>query len=115
MKILEQGVVKEWSIQVRCTGNGNGQAHRACNSLLEVGYADLLRTHGSVRPESAHVAIKCIVCGTLTNIPDGDVPREFWPELPRPFKIAVYERDFRDRDRAEYDDDLVQDRMHRRK
>lgn len=107
MKIIEQGAVKEWSIRVRCTGNGNEQEHRACNSLLEVGYGDLFRTRGGASSEFSYVTIKCISCGVLTNIPDGDVPHEFRAGLPtanHPSTDAVCKRDFRDRDRnLEYD------------
>lgn len=105
MKIIEQGVVREWSIRVRCTGNGNGQEHRACNSLLEVGYGDLFRTENHVRDDvTYYVTIRCISCGTLTDIPDKDVPYEIRMGLPT--ESSPTYMDFRYRD---------QDRMHRRK
>jgi hypothetical protein len=105
MKIIEQGGVKEWSIQVRCTGKGNQQEHHACNSLLEVGYGDLFRTENHVRDDvTYYVTIRCISCGTLTDIPDKDVPYEIRMGLPT--KSSPTYMDFRYRD---------QDRMRRRK
>lgn len=101
MKIIEQGVVREWSIRVRCTGNGNGQEHHACNSLLEVGKDDLFRTEDNV---TYCVTIRCISCGTLTDIPDKDVPYEIRMGLPT--KSSPTYMNFRYRD---------QDRMRRRK
>lgn len=120
MKIIEQGVVKEWSIRVRCTGNGNGQEHRACNSLLEVGYGDLFRTMDGASSRFPYYTLKCISCGALTNVPDKDIPQEIVVDArltanPRPSTNAVYERDFRDRDRVGFKDVCEQDRMHRRK
>jgi len=81
MKIIEQGVVREWSIRVRCTGNGNGQEHRACNSLLEVGKDDLFRTMDGASSQLPYFTFKCISCGALTNIPDGYVPHDIRPQI----------------------------------
>ena len=103
MKIIEQGVVKEWSIRVRCTGNGNGQTHRACNSLLEVGNDDLFRTMDGASSRPPYFTFKCISCGALTNIPDRDVPSEIRAGVPLtanpcPSTNIACERDFRYRD-----------------
>jgi hypothetical protein len=66
MKILEQG--PGWSMEMICTGNGNGGA--GCASKLLVEECDLFITgHGYMDGSFDHfVTFRCCNCGTETDV-----------------------------------------------
>ena len=74
MKVLEKCTPKEWSMEVRCTGEGNGDF--GCGSLLEVTQGDLFETctYDCGQIDKRLITIECPVCQKLTDIPRDLVP-----------------------------------------
>lgn len=68
MKVLKKGrKQKGWSVEVDCTGSGNGGG--GCGARLLVEQPDLFRTTRSIRDETEHfVTFKCCECGVLTDL-----------------------------------------------
>lgn len=85
MKILEPGKVgKNWTIQKRCTGWGNG--NKGCNALLEIELSDLRYFPGvpgdSWGSREKAVSFKCPCCGQITDLGLNDWPKGH-ENLPR--------------------------------
>ena len=83
MKIVKLGrKQKGWAKEFECTGKGNGDG--GCGAILLVEEADLFATSSSHYDGSTdyYTTFKCISCGVLTDIPDGDVPGHIRQNLP---------------------------------
>lgn len=85
MKVIQKAI---WAMQVKCTGEGNGNG--GCGSTLEIYKQDLYRTShhfiGDHFP-SFYTTIKCCECGVLTDIkPEGINPRDL-PPLDPPSEV----------------------------
>lgn len=87
MRIIRKGKKKEiWSTQVECTGKGqssvNDEANvKPCSSLLEIGYEDIFKVPLKLGCENDfeisygnYITIKCVECGSLTDIPVEKIP-----------------------------------------
>lgn len=74
MEVIRQGSPTRWSVEVECTGVGNGGY--GCDSLLKVNTDDLRYYEGTDYPvyRSKAVTMKCPICNKLT-----DIPEESWP------------------------------------
>jgi len=89
MRVLEPGrPQKGWSIEKRCTGEGNGKG--GCGALLLVEFADLHKTMRHARDETDYFAtFKCSECGVLTDLFDEDLrgapfQASALPSFPKP-------------------------------
>jgi hypothetical protein len=69
MKVLKSGTgQKGWSIEVKCTGKGNGGG--GCGAELMIEETDLYRTTSSHYDGSnvSYMTFKCIECGVETDL-----------------------------------------------
>ncbi len=72
MKVIEKG--EGWSIEVKCTGKGNGDG--GCSSILmvekdDIRYYTWVAWYGD---RECCYTIKCPVCGVETDIPESKIP-----------------------------------------
>ena len=74
MQILEKG--PGWSIEARCTGNGNGDG--GCESRLLILENDLFITKSYCYDGShdEYVTFRCPVCEKYTDLDDTKVPSQ---------------------------------------
>lgn len=75
MKVLKKGRKQEgWTIEVKCTGSGNGGG--GCGALLLVSEGDLYNTHhyDYGGGHDVFVTLRCTECKVQT-----DLPRNNWP------------------------------------
>lgn len=73
MKVIEKGKREKWALEVRCTGNGNGEKEGACGALLEVEADDIFQTSSHPYGDSSptyYYTIECPQCKTWTDIPN---------------------------------------------
>ena len=72
MKVVEKG--PGWSIQKRCTGEGNGGG--GCGSLLEIEREDIYETSNTDMTgfTDHYMTFRCEVCGVESDISYYDVP-----------------------------------------
>ncbi len=72
MQILKSG--KPWSVEVECTGNGNGG--QGCGALLEAEREDMRFYEGTDYPvyRPSAVSIRCPECGKITDLPTSQWP-----------------------------------------
>lgn len=79
MKVIEEG--KDWSIQQRCTGNGNGDG--GCNSLLLVSKDDLYfdRTVCDGNSTKYIFVFQCPMCNLWSDVDDDKIPYNIKKEL----------------------------------
>ncbi len=73
MKVIKSG--KPWSIEIVCTGNGNGGG--GCQATLEIEKEDLYLTHrypydGS---EEKYITFRCISCDQETDVDTTKIPQ----------------------------------------
>lgn len=83
MEVLVQNApaFERWSLDVVCTGNGNGG--HGCDSVLRVKRNDLryfAEQEFPWRIQPAAVTIKCPVCNVMTDLDRNDWPHK-WTEL----------------------------------
>ena len=83
MKVLEKG--PGWSIEQRCTGDGNGGG--GCNSKLLVEVGDIYVTSNTDMTGEVeyYYTFKCPVCGVETDIPEKQVPSNI-----KRLKLEIY-------------------------
>ncbi len=77
MKILKKGRPnKPWSIDIKCTGHGNGG--NGCGAKLRVEAEDLYQTRSTQMDGDFDLFITCTCacCGTLNDIDENKVPIE---------------------------------------
>lgn len=69
MKVLKKGrPQKGWSIEMTCTGAGNGNG--GCGALLLVSEDDIYETQSHCRDETDYYrTFNCPECGVRTDIP----------------------------------------------
>ena len=70
MKILKPGrEQKGWSVEVTCTGGGNGGG--GCGAVLLVEQADLYKTYRNARDETdTFITFRCPSCRVETDLKD---------------------------------------------
>lgn len=92
MKVLEPGRdQKGFSVEARCTGNGNGGG--GCNALLLVEQEDMRYfSGGGYFERDPEVVFRC-VCGVTT-----DLPSKQWPPNPRN-TLTAWSAEWRDHGR----------------
>ena len=86
MKVLKKGrEQKGWSVEVTCTGEGNGLG--GCGAKLLVEEADLYQTTRCCRDEVDYfVTFRCIECRVETDIYESvpsAIVRKLKPEVER--------------------------------
>jgi len=81
MKVLKPGrEQKGWSVEVTCTGKGNGDG--GCGAVLLVEEDDIYRTTSSHMGETDHFeTFKCSECGVETDFKVGVVPRKVMDKI----------------------------------
>lgn len=79
MEVIKKGrPQKGWSIEVECTGRGNGGG--GCGALLLVSVGDLYKTYSHARDESTeYITFTCSECSVRTDIKD--VPSNICKEV----------------------------------
>ena len=78
MKIIEKN---SWSIQHRCTGEGNGEG--GCNSLLLLSKDDLFFNRAVCDGNSTRyiLSFQCPICNLWTDVDDNKIPYNIKKEL----------------------------------
>lgn len=86
MKVLRPGrEQKGWSIETKCTGQGNGGG--GCGAKLLVEQADVYLTHQhSMGETDTFATFTCAACGVETDLKD--MPPFKPPDKPRPDRGA---------------------------
>jgi hypothetical protein len=81
MKVLEKG--KPWSVELKCTGAGNGGA--GCGALLEVEAGDLYTTqsHHYDGSSESYITFTCPECKRLTDVNRQNIPSAVQNEIRR--------------------------------
>jgi len=79
MKILKEGTKpEEWKLEIKCTGFGNSGG--GCGAILEVVISDLVYYAGvsgdSWGSRDSAYSIKCISCGTCTDLKSEETPKK---------------------------------------
>ena len=82
MKVLAKGCGQNgWSIEVFCTGNGNGGG--GCMADLLVEQSDLYRTESHARDETTtYTTFQCPECLVLTDLSHSIVPPSVRTSIP---------------------------------
>jgi hypothetical protein len=71
---------KGWSIELCCTGEGNGKG--GCGARLLVEEGDLFKTALHCRDETdVFATFRCLECGVLTDAPTNEVPPHIFSAL----------------------------------
>ncbi len=89
MKIIEPGREQRgWSMEMRCTGQGNGGG--GCDALLLVERTDVYRTERHALDETTYCnTFKCVSCGVETDmvytvvLPFAPPPKKTWERRKR--------------------------------
>lgn len=87
MKVLKKGrKQKGWSVELKCTGDGNQGG--GCGAKLLVEAADLFLTHHYVHVEhDIFTTFKCAQCGVMTDLPKSvRVPSYVSKEIPQDYR-----------------------------
>ena len=82
MKVILPGKAQIWSMEVTCTGSGNGGF--GCEALLEIELDDIFLTESGGMDDYTDIfhTFKCIQCNRLTDLPKNTLfPRDAY-EFP---------------------------------
>lgn len=82
MKVKQKSDKPFWSMEVVCSGKGNARKNGEkgvvpCGSTLEVDLNDIFaETYRSYDETETYFTFKCCECGSLTDIPEKEIPAE---------------------------------------
>lgn len=87
MKVLEKGNYKmrDWSLQVECTGKDWSQKSKPCHSILELEDGDIVkREYGSINGDTQIAfGFICPECKCFTEIDEARIPNEVKKYCPQ--------------------------------
>ena len=82
MKVKQKSNKPFWSMEVVCSGKGNASRNGEkgvvpCGSTLEVDLTDIfVEQYTSYEETDRYFTIRCCECGSLTDIPEKELPSE---------------------------------------
>jgi hypothetical protein len=79
MKVLEKG--PGWSMEVKCTGLGNGGCGCGARLLVERGDIYLTHSYDYGGGHDIYYTIRCPLCNVETDLPSKNVPNLIQREL----------------------------------